>query len=600
MISSAGDGHDVAFTSDGLWAYLVDQNRSTGFGAVMIFQRSPTTGALSQLAGTAGCITSNGSDQDGAGQCQNDATLDGPDGISISSDNRFVYVNDYNNNTIHTFSRNTTTGALTEVQCLAEASRPVTGCTNNGRVLGDSEFLALSPDGMHAYSGNFGNGISVFDRDPSTGLLTQKAGTAGCVTDRGHDQTGATTCAVGRNAAGNYPILIAPNGQTLYDVDGSDGGFSVFHINGDGTLAQLSGTAGCVTINGNDNTGASTCATGRAVTSPYGGAISPDGNALYVSDDTVSEGGLAVFSLNPSTGAAAQLPGLQGCITTNGDSNGTANQCVDGTALSYGYGMTVSPDGTSVYQATDDSSNAGLAVYRREAGPVCQPVGVATGYGAAVTVPLACVDADGDAVTRAAVAGPAHGSLSAVNNAAGTVTYTPATGFHGTDTFTFAASDGLNSSVAATATVTVGAPPTLSKLKVSPKRFSIAGRNVKGRCVKPTTKNAGAKHCRLAVKLRVSYSLSAATTVTFTVKRQIAGRKVGGLCVKQTSKNKKHGKCTGFVSVPGKMVRLSPAGSNHFNWNGKIGGRLLGTGTYELIATPPGGTSAEFTFTIVD
>ena len=295
LISAAGDGHDIAFTSDGRWAYIVAQNNGNKTGAVMIFQRDPSSGALTQLAGTAGCITPDGSDQDGAGQCQTDATLDGPDGISISSDDRFLYVVDYDNDTIHVFSRNASTGALSEIQCLGEAAKLPAGCTT-GRVLGDSEFVALSPDGMHAYSGDYQHGISVFDRDPSTGLLTQKAGTAGCITDDGTDDTGATTCAVARQARGNYPILIAPNGATLYNVDGDDGGFSVFHINGDGTLSQLSGTAGCVTIDGKDDTGASTCAVGRAIDDPYGGAISPDGSSLYVSDYNSPSGGVAVFT----------------------------------------------------------------------------------------------------------------------------------------------------------------------------------------------------------------------------------------------------------------------------------------------------------------
>jgi hypothetical protein len=283
LINKPGDGHDLIFTSDGRWAYMAAAN-SAANTAVLIFQRNPSTGALTQLAGNAGCITTDGSSQDGAGTCQTDSTLNQATGITISSDDKFLYVTGTGNvssHRIHVFSRNTTTGALTDVECVSEAPAPV-GC-GTGRVLGNTQFVALSPDGMHAYAGEYARGLSVFDRNPTTGLLTQKAGNAGCITNTGLDDTGASTCAVGREARGTFPILVAPNGATLYNVDGSDGGFAVFHINANGTLTQLSGSSGCVTIDGKDNTGASTCATGRAVASPYGGAISPDGNTLYVS-----------------------------------------------------------------------------------------------------------------------------------------------------------------------------------------------------------------------------------------------------------------------------------------------------------------------------
>jgi hypothetical protein len=213
-----------------------------------------------------------------------------------------------------------------------------------------------------------------------------------------------------------------------------------------------------------------------------------------------------------------------------------------------------------------------------------------------VAVSLRCSDADGDAVTRSIVSGPAHGSLSAINDAAGTVTYTPAAGFTGMDTFAYAASDGVNHSAAATATITV-TRAALSSLRVSPSRFSLAGRRVKGRCVKPTTKNSGDKRCRRPVRLRVGYTLNLGATVTFTLKRQASGRNVNGRCVKPTKKNSKHRKC--LLSLPGKITLPGKSGANHFTFNGKIGGHQLGPGTYELIATPTGGKPRNVTFNIV-
>ena len=62
-------------------------------------------------------------------------------------------------------------------------------------------------------------------------------------------------------------------------------------------------------------------------------------------------------------------------------------------------------------------------------------------------------DPNNRALTAALVAGPAHGTLSL--NGDGSFTYTPATNFVGTDSFTYDATDGLATSSAATVTLTV-------------------------------------------------------------------------------------------------------------------------------------------------
>jgi len=142
------------------------------------------------------------------------------------------------------------------------------------------------------------------------------------------------------------------------------------------------------------------------------------------------------------------------------------------------------------------------------------------------------------------------------------------------------------------------AKPAISRLRVSPKSFSLAGRRVNGRCVKPTRRNNASKHCRRPSTLRISYTLNVAATVTLTLKRQAPGRKVNGRCVKPTKKNRKRRKCTRLVNVPGKLTLAGQAGANQSTFNGKIGGHQLGPGTYQLIATPAGGGSSTVTFKI--
>jgi hypothetical protein len=62
-------------------------------------------------------------------------------------------------------------------------------------------------------------------------------------------------------------------------------------------------------------------------------------------------------------------------------------------------------------------------------------------------------DEDGDTLAVASVGVPAHGTANVTP--AGTIAYTPAAGFTGTDTFTYVVSDGQGHTDAATVTVTV-------------------------------------------------------------------------------------------------------------------------------------------------
>jgi len=76
-------------------------------------------------------------------------------------------------------------------------------------------------------------------------------------------------------------------------------------------------------------------------------------------------------------------------------------------------------------------------------------------------------DVDGDPLTAILLTSPAHGTV--VLNPSGSFTYAPALNYSGTDSFAYAASDGLLNSVAATVTLTV-APPLLV-----PKFFVVDG-----------------------------------------------------------------------------------------------------------------------------
>jgi subtilisin len=101
--------------------------------------------------------------------------------------------------------------------------------------------------------------------------------------------------------------------------------------------------------------------------------------------------------------------------------------------------------------------------------PLAIATSVTTDYETPVQITLTGTDADDCELTFAVVSGPSSGSLGTLadepcsagspNADSATVTYTPAAGYHGTDSFAFTVSDGTNTSAPATVEVTVGEPP---------------------------------------------------------------------------------------------------------------------------------------------
>jgi Ca2+-binding RTX toxin-like protein len=125
----------------------------------------------------------------------------------------------------------------------------------------------------------------------------------------------------------------------------------------------------------------------------------------------------------------------------------------------WGVEQFTTPQGERLVAASD--RDFGLYLFRytgpgAAVPPKCEDVAVSTTPGTPVTVPLTCTDANNNTLTLSIVSGPASGTLGAINQSAGSVTYTPNAGFTGTDTFTFRANDGAANSNVATATITVG------------------------------------------------------------------------------------------------------------------------------------------------
>jgi hypothetical protein len=201
--------------------------------------------------------------------------------------------------------------------------------------------------------------------------------------------------------------------------------------------------------------GAGGCAALAGLQDPSGVAVSGDGRYVMVAGGTslADQGEVRTLRRDPATGRLTPV----GCASAAGTGG-----CAAGAGLRAAHGVTAPPGEPQLYVASSAGTANGdagaLAAFRIEAAPGCASTSATVPAGAAAALPLACPDSDGDAVTRTIVTPPARGSLGAVDDAAGTVSYLPQIDYTGPDSVTFKATDGTNESAPATISLTVTPP----------------------------------------------------------------------------------------------------------------------------------------------
>ena len=172
-----------------------------------VFSRRLMTGALTQLSGPEGCIAEIG---DGV-MCADGRAIISPIHVELSPDGLHAYVASRDSQSVAIFARNATTGALTQLSgtagCVAEIGDGVT-CAD-GRGLGQAVYVTVSPDGGSVYAASqVSNAIAVFSRNQTTGALTQLNGLLGCVSEDGS----SGTCTDGKALTGAISIAVSPDG----------------------------------------------------------------------------------------------------------------------------------------------------------------------------------------------------------------------------------------------------------------------------------------------------------------------------------------------------------------------------------------------------
>ena len=232
----------------------------------------------------------------------------------LSPDGRFAYSASYDGNQVLIFDRDPQTGALRQKSGTAGCVRGAVATANcaSARFLSAPQGIAIAPtDGKTMYVSSLSGTIIVFDRNPATGEISQKADDAGCIADSNPQ------CRDARSLASPYNIAISPDGRNLYSISYTTNSVTAMNIAGDGTLSQTSDGAtgsGCVA-----NAATPDCVAGRALDGPYYLTVSPDNATLYVGG--YNDGSVVALQRDPATGRIRPISGAQGCV----DRDGTAS-----------------------------------------------------------------------------------------------------------------------------------------------------------------------------------------------------------------------------------------------------------------------------------
>ena len=309
----ADTGGGLVVSPDGKNVYALATKNNPNAGSLLIFDRDTSSGAIQQKAGTAGCII----DRENPDPACTSAQLVGGTygagvGVTVSPDGKNVYIISSVDGSISSFSRDITTGALTQLSgaagCIQDnlkTTKQPNDCDQTGRELGAINMLAISPDGKNAYGATWSQSIVVLDRDTSTGALTQKNGTDGCL-----DASGADGCFTS-GITQTQNLVVSTDGKHVYATSYTRG--QIWVLNRDASTGVLT-IGDCYKAFGNTT---DSCANDGA---PFRGIEdsgvnfihqSPDGAHLYAQSYYSS---IAVLTRDATTGALSQATGTGGCI----------------------------------------------------------------------------------------------------------------------------------------------------------------------------------------------------------------------------------------------------------------------------------------------
>ena len=318
--------------------------------------------------------------------------------------------------------------------------------------------LVLNPDGSFTYTPDADfNGSDSFTFSADDGTETSNTATFTITVAAVND---APVCADDADSTDEDTPLAGSvtctdvDGDALTYASGTDPANGTLTLNPDGTFTytpdpDFTGTDS-FTFSANDGADGSNTATFTITVAAANDAPVCADDAATTDEDTPLAGSLVCTDVEGDGLAYAEV---------SGPTNGTLVLASDGT-------FTYTPDadftGTDSFTFTADdgsaTSNAAtftITVTAVNDAPVCADDAGSTEEETPLAGSVTCTDVDGDTLTYASATDPANGTL--VMAADGGFTYTPDANFIGTDSFTFTADDGTDTSNTATFTITVTA-----------------------------------------------------------------------------------------------------------------------------------------------
>jgi hypothetical protein len=220
------------------------------------------------------------------------------------------------------------------------------------------------------------------------------------------------------------------------------------------------------------------------------------------------------------------------------------------------------------------------------------------GSGAPIAFAASATDADGDDV---ALAWSFDDGASAAGASVAHAFAAP-----GAHVATVTATDSAGVTASAQVPVTVtgggagpGAPggEAITALSLAPTAFRAAGSGSSVTAVVAAGRRRRSAR-PVATGATVSFALSAAGSVRFTVERAKGGRKVRGSCVAPRRGNRSARRCTRWIGVRGSFTRTGAAGANGFHFSGRVNGRALAAGGYRLVGSGGAQSVRRAAFTI--
>ena len=219
---------DLAIAPDGRHVYVVASTSNT----LVVLSRNLGTGTLTSAFTISDAVAT---------------PLAGAAAVAVTPDGRHVLVAAAGEDSLLSFTRNLSTGALAIADVETDSTR-----------LDGAGALAVSPDGGYVYvTGEVGNTLAVYDRHPGSGLLGFKD----------LEQDG-----VGLVESMNKPrgVFVSPDGRTVYVAgEGTDDSITIFD--------RVTSGGGQGTVTFSDS---------QVLTDVFGLAMSPGGEHLYAVSNT--------------------------------------------------------------------------------------------------------------------------------------------------------------------------------------------------------------------------------------------------------------------------------------------------------------------------